>query len=115
MLVAIGLNRHWIEVRRCVKMPTSMDTKVVRQVQVPPTVYNSQTGVCGGVAKLELKSRCWVGGRVIATIPRIRFLVMSRAHHSICPEVGKATPLESEFADLMSNLAWRKQHVQDVY
>ena len=109
-MFSIGLNKSWVEVRVAEATPEAKKSRVVREFDVPKSVYNEYTGLYGGRRKLVLEVTCFEGGKVLTTIPRHVYLALMRKLGDEAPRTGAMKELSLPIVKLFSNPEWREQN-----
>lgn len=108
---AVGLNRNWVEVRTAIKPIQEVKSRAVRNYVIPRGATELIDGVAGETRQLILETVCHIGGKVVATVPRFKFLMLvKKLGVTNPPKIGGMSELTPQVGSHFESESWRKEN-----
>lgn len=104
---AIGLNRHWVEIRSALIKPEEVRTKRVRTVKVPASFIENHTGRAFE-KELVLEIIYHKGGKVIGCIPLTKWVYFVGKYNVPSVKKGGIVQVLGPMADNLRSAEWWK-------
>jgi len=106
-IYAVGLSKGWVEIRQAVTKPVTIKSEVKRDCEIPAGCWPNGTGRTMKHT-IVMSSIIHEGGKVIAVLPRARYLALMRKYEEPAVERGHVRKLSVSVGNQFLDEKWKR-------